>query len=181
MKMRGPECRGRTARTFSSCETVKVNWPVFVRIPRMTKESGHFACKADHVVFTEYSPLYARLRVTACNNHEAERLVSARLRRDGSPYDVYRDSAFFFFFRRKFFMISSRREVLRSFLSFLPFSFFFFSFFLSRHSSRPTLISHPVASAFGSFALALHPRWGLFKLAYVICALRRGNEYLCRF
>jgi len=95
VKMRGPEYRGRTARTFSSRGMVKVNRPVFVRIPRMTKESGHFACKADHVVFTEYSPLYARLRVTACNNHEAERLVSARLEETGLPYDVYRGSVFF--------------------------------------------------------------------------------------
>jgi len=140
--MRGPECRGRTARTFSSCETVKVNWSVFVRIPRMTKESGHFACKADHVVFTEYSPLYARLRVTACNNHEAERLVSARLRRDGSPYDVYRGSAFFFSS-----IVNSlwfRLVVKCCAHSFLFFLFLFFSFLFFYLVTRAVRRSFPI-------------------------------------
>lgn len=67
--------RGKTAKAFSSRDTVKVNRSVFVRIPRMTNESEHFACKADGAAFTVLS---AALRVTARYNSEAERLVEAR-------------------------------------------------------------------------------------------------------
>jgi len=148
-------------RIFAICENARARMPrKLSHLAKWSKSIGPFSFefhgwrrKANilHVKRTmsflrNASPLYARLRVTACNNHEAEWLVSARLEETGSHMTC---TVVPFFFHRKFFMISSRYEVLRSFL--------FFYLVDARFPSR--------GFCFRQLRSRASSRWGLLKLA----------------